>query len=181
MADSFPTLLLGLLTGFLFGFLLQKAQVTRFPVIVGQMLLKDMTVVKTMLTAVVVGGIGVYVLKSAGLATLHVKPAQLASVILGGSIFGIGMVLLGYCPGTGIAAAAEGKKDAVFGVLGMLTGASIFAELFGFVSRTVNTWFDYGQVTLPGLLNVSPWSIFAVLFTALVVFGMYERKFTNEK
>ena len=127
MADPLGKLALGLITGFLFGFLLQKGGVTKYPVIVGQFLLRDFTVLKTMLTAVVVGGIGVYTLRAFGLASLHVKPAQLVAVSLGGLVFGVGMVLLGYCPGTGVAAAAEGKTDALFGVVGMMCGTMLFA------------------------------------------------------
>lgn len=163
MADPILKLVLGLLTGFVFGFLLQKGQVTKYPVIVGQFLLRDFTVLKTMLTAVVVGGVGVCALKALGLASLHVKPAQLAAVIIGGLIFGVGMVVLGYCPGTGVAAAAEGRTDAMAGVAGMLVGAVLFAEQFGFFSRNILTWADLGPVTLPQLTRIPAWAIFAVL------------------
>ncbi len=163
MADPAGRLLLGILTGFAFGILLQKGQVTKYPVIVGQFLLRDFTVLKTMLTAVVVGGIGVYILKAMGLASLHVKPAQLVAVGGGGVIFGVGMVILGYCPGTGVAAAAEGRGDAIAGVGGMLAGAGVFAEVYAFFSRTVLTWLDLGPITLPQLTGISAWGIFAVL------------------
>ena len=59
MFDSPSKLLLGLVTGVAFGFLLQKGQVTKFRVIVGQLLLRDWTVAKIMGTAVAVGAIGV--------------------------------------------------------------------------------------------------------------------------
>ena len=62
MFDSPDKLLLGLVTGVAFGFLLQKGRVAKFPVIVGQFLLKDWTVVKVMATAVAVGAVGVYAL-----------------------------------------------------------------------------------------------------------------------
>ncbi len=176
MAEPTSTLLLGLMTGFLFGFLLQKGQVTKFSVIVGQFLLRDFTVIKTMLTAIVVGGIGIYALKSAGLATLHVKPAQMAAVIIGGAMFGVGMVLLGYCPGTGLAAAAEGHRDAAFGVLGMLLGAAIFAEIHATVSKTVLTWFNLGPVTIPEVLSIPVWVVLSVLVVcALALFAAIER------
>ena len=177
MADSISTLLLGLATGFVFGFLLQKGRVTKFSVIVGQFLLRDFTVLKTMLTAIVVGGIGIYVLKSAGLAALHVKPAQMAAVIIGGAIFGVGMTLLGYCPGTGLAAAAEGHRDAAFGVLGMLLGAALFAELNTTISKSVLTWFNLGPVTLPELLNLPAWAVLVALtLGAVALFAVIERQ-----
>ena len=59
MFDPPLKLLLGLITGILFGFLLQKGRVAKFPVIVGQFLLRDFTVLKVMLSAVVVGAVGV--------------------------------------------------------------------------------------------------------------------------
>ena len=175
MADPIGKLALGLITGFLFGFLLQKGYVTKYPVIVGQFLLRDFTVLKTMLTAVVVGGIGVYTLRAFGLASLHVKPAQLVAVSLGGLVFGVGMVLLGYCPGTGVAAAAEGKTDALFGVAGMMLGAMLFAEQFAFLGRNVLTWIDLGPVTLPELIHIPAWAIFVALTVgAAILFRQIE-------
>lgn len=173
MADSPGKLLLGLFTGFLFGLFLQKGHVTKYPVIVGQFLLRDFTVLKVMLTAIVVGGAGVYTLRALGAATLHIKPAQLAAVSIGGLIFGVGMVLLGYCPGTGVAAAAEGRRDALFGVAGMLCGAGLFAEVYGVLSKSVMSWFDLGPATLPELTGVPVWLIFAVL--AAVAVGLFRR------
>ncbi len=177
MTESPSTLLLGLLTGFLFGFVLQKGHVTKFPVIVGQFLLRDFTVLKTMLTAIVVGGIGVYTLKALGLASLHVKPAQLAAVAAGGLVFGVGMALLGYCPGTGVAAAAEGNRDALFGVLGMLVGALLFAEVYAALGRTLMKWYDLGPLTLPAVTGLPAWTIFAALAAgALLLFRFLERR-----
>jgi uncharacterized membrane protein YedE/YeeE len=171
VADSLGKLLLGLATGFAFGFLLQKGRVTRYTVIVGQFLLRDFTMLKTMLTAVLVGGVGVYALRAMGAATLHVKPAQLAAVSLGGLIFGVGMVVLGYCPGTGVAAAAEGKRDALAGVGGMLVGALLFAELYGWLSRTVLAWANLGPVTLPEMTGLPVWAIFAAI--AALAFALF--------
>ncbi|MBN9662535.1 MAG: YeeE/YedE family protein [Acidobacteria bacterium] len=176
MTETAPRLLLGLFTGFLFGFFLQKGHVSKFRVIVGQFLLRDFTVLKTMLTAILVGGIGVYALKALGLAALHVKPAQLVAVAAGGLVFGIGMVLLGYCPGTGVAAAAEGQRDAFFGLLGMFLGSAIFAEFYGSVSTTIMKWYDLGPVTISGLLGVPSWTVLAALsVVALALFHQLEK------
>jgi uncharacterized protein len=112
VADSPSKLLLSLLTGFVFGLLLHKSHVTRYTVIVRQFLLRDFTVLRTMLTAIVVGGAGVYTLRALGLASLHVRPAQLVAVAGGGLVFAVDTTVLGYCPGTGVAAAAEGNRDA---------------------------------------------------------------------
>ena len=73
MSDP-KTLFFGALVGLVFGFLLQKGGVTRFRTIVGQFLLKDFTVLKVMMTAMIVGGIGIYAMRAGGLdVALHVK------------------------------------------------------------------------------------------------------------
>ena len=163
MFDTLPRILLGLLTGLIFGFLLQKGRVSDRKVIVGQFLLRDFTVMKVMLSAIVVGGFGVYAMKAAGLTKLFVKPAQMAAVPLGGLIFGVGMVLLGYCPGTAVAAAGEGKRDAWWGLLGMCAAAAVYAELAGLFSTTVQTWANLGPVTLPELTGVPAWAWLAAI------------------
>ena len=105
-------LVIGLGIGFLFGFLLQKGNVTEYDVIVGQLLFRDFTVVKIMVTAMVTGMIGVHALRSLGLVQLHPKPGSLGMTLVGGLIFGVGFAVLGYCPGTIAAAVGQGKMDA---------------------------------------------------------------------
>jgi hypothetical protein len=176
MFDTPDKLALGLLTGLIFGFLLHKGQVTRFRTIVGQFLLKDFTVLKVMLTAVVVGGIGVYAMHGLDLAALHLKPLVLGGVIAGGLIFGVGMTLLGYCPGTGVAAVAEGSRHAVFGVLGMLVGAALYAEVAPLMKTTVLQIGDFGKITMADATGLSPWVFLAVLTVgATLLFVAIER------
>ena len=98
----------GLITGVLFGFLLQKGRVLRFDKQVGAMLLKDMTIFKFMLSAIVVGMVGILLLSDAGVITLNHKALNLGGVLLGGLLFGIGWAVMGFCPGTAIGALGEG-------------------------------------------------------------------------
>ncbi len=166
MFDSPERLLLGLLIGIVFGVLLQKGQVAKFSVIVGQFVLKDWTVVKIMGTAVVVGSVGVYALVALGHADLHVKPLLLGGVLLGGVCFGVGMVVLGYCPGTGVAACGEGKPDAMVGVLGMLAGALAFVAAWPALQPVIKGLGDMGKITLPSVTGTSPWLWIAGLWIA---------------
>jgi hypothetical protein len=162
-------LMIGFCLGILFGFLLQKAGVTRYDVILGQLLLTDFTVVKVMLTAVVVGKIGVHFLKSLGAARLHPKPGSVGSSVVGGLIFGVGFALLGYCPGTMIGAIGQGSLDALFGgFLGMLIGAGLFAEFYPALDKGILRKGDFGDVTLPQLLKVNPWWIILPITLGIV-------------
>ena len=105
-------------------------RVADYNIIVNQFRFRDFTVLKIMLTAIVVGGVGVGLLHAMGHAQYQIKPANLLGVGLGAALFGIGMVLYGYCPGTGVAAIATGSLHALVGFVGMLGGAgALCAEL----------------------------------------------------
>jgi hypothetical protein len=170
-------LLYGVTTGVLFGFLLQKGRVLRYDKQLGALRLLDMTIVKFMLSTVLVGMIGIYLLKDLGLAQLSIKSTILGGVILGGLTFGVGWGLLGYCPGTSLGALGEGRWDAVWGIVGMLIGAALYAEAYPFMKRTVLTWGDYGKITLPEVLGVNHWLII-ILFVigGLALFRIFEKR-----
>ena len=163
-------LVLGLAMGIVFGFLLQKGGVTKYDIIIGQLLLKDFTVVKIMLSAVLVGMIGVHTLGSIGLAKLHPKPGSIGTSVLGGLIFGIGFGILGYCPGTVAAAVGTGALDALFGgVVGILLGAWIFAITYPKLHGTILNKMDFGELTLPQLFKVNRWVVVVPVAILLVV------------
>lgn len=170
------TLLAGLLTGAAFGFLLQKARVARYDKQIGALRLLDMTIVKFMLSSVLVGMIGVYLCKDLGLANLMVKPAVIGANIAGGLIFGIGWGLLGYCPGTSMAALGEGRYDSVWGILGMLAGAGLYAESFPALSGTILDMGKLDPVTIPELLDINHWFIIIAVSCAFLVLLRYLEK-----
>jgi len=164
-------LLIGLAIGICFGFLLQKGGVTHYDVILGQLLFRDFTVLKVMLSAVIVGMVGVHILRSLGLAQLHPKPGSMGATAVGGLIFGIGFGLLGYCPGTVAGAVGNGHLDALLGgVTGILVGAGIFAALFPKLQQSILSKGDFGELTLPQMLKANAWAI--VIPAAAVLIGL---------
>jgi hypothetical protein len=153
-------LVLGLLLGIPFGFFLQKGGVTRFDVIIGQLLLTNFTVVKVMLSAVVTGMVGVHLLRSFGLVTLHPKPGSIGSSVIGGLIFGIGFGLLGYCPGTIAGAVGQGSLDGLFGgMAGIIVGVGLFAQVYPRLNNSILKKGDFGELTFPQMFKVNPWMI----------------------
>ncbi|MBA3456726.1 MAG: YeeE/YedE family protein [Deltaproteobacteria bacterium] len=149
-------LLLGLGTGVAFGTLLQKGRVGKYEVIVDQLLLRDGTVAKVMGTAMVVGAVGVQILVQTGHAALDVKPLRVGSILAGAVLFGSGLAVIGYCPGTTLAAVGEGRRDAIAGVLGMLAGAALFVRAYPTIKPALEAG-DRGKVTLPKATRTSPW------------------------
>jgi len=177
-AAAVPQLMGGVLFGLAFGFLLQKGGVGKFNVLIGQLLLQDFTVAKVMLTAIVVGMIGVLTLHHFGKVNLHLKPTRIGANVIGGLLFGAGFALLGYCPGTVAVALGQGSWDALFGIAGLVAGSWVFAELSGWSKRTVEKWGDLGKVLLPDLLRL-PRTAFAIgLAVALIAILVVLERFT---
>lgn len=170
--DSARQLLLGLLFGLVFGFLLQKGGVAKYEVLMGQFLLTDFTVIKVMLTAIIVGMLGIFSLRALGLVELHVKPTRYAANIAGGLLFGVGLGVLGYCPGTGIAALGQGNFDAIAGILGLMVGSYCYAETSGYLGSSIQKVGNRGRIMLPELLGVRL-TVFLVVFVTLLVLGLF--------
>ena len=169
--------LLGLVTGIIFGFLLQKSQAIRFEKQIGAMLFQDMTIFKVMLTAALVGMIGIYILSDAGLIKLGHKPMNVGAVLLGGALFGVGWATMGYCPSTSVAALGEGRWHVLFAIIGMIIGAAVYAQLYPFFQSTVEAWKDFGKIGLPDALRVSHWVIIPILWVVIIsLFYWFEKK-----
>ena len=164
-------LVLGLLSGIAFGFLLQKGGVAAYNVVLGQLLLTDFTVVKVILSAVLVGMLGIYALKAAGLVRLHTKPGSIGATVIGGLIFGAGFALLGYCPGTAAAATGTGALDALVGMAGIVIGAGLFARFYPALDRTILNRGALPEGTIPEILGIRPWIVVALV--ALMIVGIF--------
>ena len=159
--------------GLIFGFLLQKGGVAKFNVLIGQLLLQDWTVLKVMMSAIIVGMVGVFTLHRLGKVKLHIQPTRLGANSIGGLIFGIGFALLAYCPGTGAAALGQGNWDALIGLFGLMAGSYLYAEFSESLDRTVRKWGDRDKVLLPDLLGAPRLAVVGgttvVLITCLIL------------
>jgi hypothetical protein len=69
------TLFIGFLIGCAFGAILFLGGATSYRRILGTLLLKDMWIIKLMMTAIGVGTLGIYLLDLGGLANMSIKPA----------------------------------------------------------------------------------------------------------
>jgi hypothetical protein len=164
------SLVWGLVFGTIFGFLLHRGGLTRYDVIIGQLLLKDFTMLKVMLSAVLVGMTGIYIMKQLKWVKLQPKPGSLGRNIIGGLIFGVGFALLGYCPGTIAAAVGAGALDALFGgITGIVIGAGMFAFMYGRLRDTILNKGYFGDMTLPRLLKVNDWAVVVPLAVVIVL------------
>lgn len=165
-------ILSALLFGLAFGFLLQKGGVGKYHILIGQLLLQDFTVVKVMLTAILVGMMGVFTLHRFAKVNLHLKPTRIGPNVIGGLIFGAGFALIGYCPGTVAAALGQGNYDGLFAMAGLILGSFVYAEASKKLKASVEKWGDKGKLMLPEALHISRAvfiPIFAVFLLAVLV------------
>ena len=161
----------GCLFGIIFGFLLQKGGVTKYDVIIGQLMLEDFTVIKIMLSSVVTGMIGIHLMKSLGWIQLSPKSGSWGKNAIGGLIFGLGFALLGYCPGTIAGAIGNGYLDALVGGLtGILLGSGLLAAAYPKLRSGILKKGDFGNLTLPRLFKVNDWTVIIPLSALLVLF-----------
>ena len=171
------SLIFGLITGILFGFILQRSGILSYEKQVGALRLIDMAVFKLMLSAIIVGAIGIYFFHDIGVIKLSLKATSVGGQVAGGLIFGVGWALLGYCPGISAGALGEGHIDALWGMVGMLFGGAVYAMIYPFMKKYIISIGSYGKISLPQVLGVNHW-IVIVVFTILilVMFIIFEKK-----
>ncbi len=154
-----------IILGFLFGAILQYAKLNRYNTISGMALINDLAVAKTIAFAIGLGAILLNIEITFGLASYHVKPFVLGGIILGGLIFGSGMAILGYCPGTLAISLGEGSLDALWGVIGGLLGGLIYTLLLPSISVILGP--DFGKISLYSITGGSK----VVFFILLLLLG----------
>ena len=89
--------ILALLLGLGFGFVLNKAGLTKYHKIINVFRFTDLAVLKFMMSGIVVSMIGLYALRGLGLIEFPTVPATyIVGNLIGGLIFGVGMAATGY-------------------------------------------------------------------------------------
>ena len=122
-------LMLGLFSGIAFGFVIQRVGATDPDRMTRAHLMLDGDIPRFMLAAVALSAVGLYGLQAAGVGRTMVLPTSVVATGLAAALFGVGWGMCGYCPGTTWAAVGEGRLDALFALLGGLSGAAVFAHL----------------------------------------------------
>lgn len=154
-----------LIFGFLFGFAMQYANLNKFNTISGMATLEDFTMAKTMGFAIGLGAIIIAIDVGLGLANYHVKPFIPIANSVGGLIFGMGMAILGYCPGTLPISLGQGALDALVGIIGGLFGGYVFTINYDAIAPYFGT--NYGPISLYSLLEDTP----IIFYLVTLIFG----------
>lgn len=173
---------LALLLGGAFGYILQRIGATNPTVLIDMLRLRNMHLMKVILLGIGAASIVVFGLAALNPEWTHfsVKTAYIG-VLIGGLIFGLGFAIAGYCPGTSVAALGEGRKDAIFFVLGGLVSALLFTLVYGWLKANTSlftavvdttkgkvTLADTGVSKFGALIDLSPTLVAGVIGIALI-------------
>ncbi len=121
--------------GTLFGFVLSRVGASEYDLIFGMFTGQDYTLAWVMLTAILVGFIGMRFLQGRKQQTksgeaLKISHKKLGKWSLwGAALFGMGWGITGACPGTVLAQLGEGKVFGFFSFSGMIFGTYLYARL----------------------------------------------------
>jgi len=171
-------LVVAVLIGFGFGFVLERAGFGRAQKLIGQFLLTEMTVLKVMFGAVATAMVGSVAMGGLGLFDLRAVADSAASatwlwpMVVGGFVVGMGFVISSYCPGTSVVAMASGKIDGLFTVLGVIVGSLVAGELLSIPAvAAFNDSSFLGHLYLYDLLGVPAAAVaMAVALVAVAAF-----------
>lgn len=167
-------LVIAILIGIAFGFVLEQAGFSSTKKLVGLFYGYDFTVLRVFFTAGITAMIGVLLLSHYGLLDLniiYVNPTFLRSAIAGGLIMGAGFVIGGFCPGTSVCAVAIGKLDALAFIIGSIIGVFIFTEVYPLI-QNFHLADDQGAVLIFQKLGTSR-ILFAFLLTIVALAAFF--------
>ncbi len=166
-------LIVAVLLGFGFGFVLERAGFGRSTKLAAQFYFYDMTVFKVMFGAIVTTTVGLALFSGLGLADLKAIQESGASetfvwpMLVGGLLLGAGFIVSGYCPGTSLVAAASGNVDGMVAFGGVMVGTLVFDWVFPWV-HDFHMSGALGQVFLHDLLGV-PQAVLAAGVTVMAL------------
>ncbi len=158
-------ILIGLATGIVFGFALEKSRVFEPGVILGQMQLRNFVMLKIFLAAVITGLVVLAVMNGMFGVKLGLKPLLYKADIIGGLILGAGIALAGACPGTTLAQIGAGYRDAWFILLGGIAGALFY----GYFDAPITALFDEkgAKIGFDQMLGLPFWMVALALAAVL--------------
>jgi rhodanese-related sulfurtransferase len=167
-------LIMAVLIGIGFGFVLEQAGFSSTKKLVGLFYGLDFTVLRVFFTAGITAMIGVLILSDYGLldiSVIYINPTFLRSALVGGAVMGAGFIIGGFCPGTSVCAAAIGKLDAMAFIAGSFLGVFIFIEAFPLFSDFYNAD-AMGDVLMYTKLGMSRMT-FAFVLTIVALLAFY--------
>ncbi|MEJ2697282.1 MAG: YeeE/YedE family protein [Candidatus Sulfobium sp.] len=175
-----------LLVGGAFGFILQRGRFCMNTAFRDTIFIKDFTMFRSYLIALSVMIIGSNILNDVGIIHLRAQSFFPLANIIGGFLFGLGMVMAGGC-GSGIVyRVGEGQLASWFAVLGFFLGigATTHGVLHPVYVLLRSVKIGQSGMTLPGLIGggeIIRWVVIFVLCTIFFLFTLKSKPFALRK
>ena len=166
-------LILGLGIGLAFGFVVQRGRFCMYTAFRDILLIKDLTLFKAYLLALVIQAALIHLFKELGLLAFSAPPFYWLSATVGGFVFGLGMPLAGGCSSSSYYRIGEGMVGAFVAVLMFIIAAAaasggVLSPLASML-RSARIGMGEDSAAIPQLLGVSPWLVIVLLGVALGV------------
>ncbi len=162
----------GLLIGVGFGYVVERAGFARAIHIAPTFYFRNLRVPQMMISAIVTSATWMIIAVYFGwvdFPQVFIPTTFVWPYLLGGIIFGVGMIMSGWCPGTAVVGAAVGRLDAVVFIFGMLAGMFVyFINFHKFIDFANGS--NIGRFTLNKLVGGNIYV--AYLATIVIVIGL---------
>ena len=171
--------------GFAFGFVLERTGFTRSQYIADTFYFRNLAVPKIMGVTVITATTWFILFAWMGwidLSALYTPNTYVWPYLVGGVIFGFGMVMSGYCPGTAVAGLGTGKSDALVFLLGLFGGAFIYFLLYPMIAGFVSSG-NLGVFKLHDLFGGNEYTSYILtvaLESGIIGFLVLLQKLTNK-
>ena len=173
-----------ILMGITFGFVLERTGFTRAQHIADTFYFRNLAVPKIIGVTIITATTWFIIFAYMGwidLNALFTPGTYVWPYVAGGLLFGLGMVMAGYCPGAAVAGLGTGKSDALVFLLGVIGGMLLYFVLYDAVSSFANST-KFGTVKIQDLFggnNYSSYIITIILETGIISFLMFLQKLSN--
>lgn len=177
-------LFFALIMGITFGFVLERTGFTRSKLISGTFYFTSLAVPKIMGTTVVTAATWFIIFSWLGwidISQLYTPATYIWPYVVGGLMFGAGMVMAGYCPGTAVAGVGTGKTDALVFLVGVVAGMLLYFVIYPFISGFANSS-NMGVLKLQDLFGGNQYTSYIItvaLETGIILFMILLRKMTQ--
>ncbi len=184
--DSNMNLFYGLFIGMAFGFIIERAGYGRSINIAPIMYFRNTKVSDMMISAILTISTWIIIASYLGWIDynqIFIPTTYLWPYLAGGALFGFGMVMSGWCPGTALVGFASGKLDAVAFLLGVIAGMYLYFINFDFIIDFANST-NLGRYTIHSVLGgdiYTSYLVTVVLGLGLITFMRYMKAVRDKK
>ena len=176
-----PLLFTALPVGLAFGYALSRGRFCMNSAFRDIIVMKDYNLLKAVGMAILVSMLGFAIMSAAGVIVTNPKPLVWGANIVGGFLFGIGMVIAGGCASGITYRSGEGMVGAMSAVLGLaifatMTAAGVLKPVASFLQT--NTKITFAGGSTPTLAFGAPYHVVALIISivGLVVWFALSRR-----